>query len=128
MAKTDTMHSRLRMLPGVDHILEISQTGPFYRTIPKSVLVRAIRSVIETLRTDILSGQKDSPQNPSASPRSSGASGQPPRQMSAPKLAPLINATGVVIHTNLGRSLLCEKAMRADGRHRPPLLQPGIRS
>jgi L-seryl-tRNA(Ser) seleniumtransferase len=29
----------------------------------------------------------------------------------APNLAPLINATAVVIHTNLGRSILSEKAL-----------------
>jgi len=32
-------------------------------------------------------------------------------ELSSPSLRPLINATGVVVHTNLGRSLLSEAAI-----------------
>jgi len=111
MAKTDTMHSRLRMLPGVDHILEISGTDPFYQTIPKSVWVRAIRTVIEMLRADILSGKNDISAKALSEPSILETVKATARQLMSPRLAPVINATGVVIHTNLGRSVLCEKAL-----------------
>ena len=111
MAKTDTLHSRLRMLPGVDHILEISKEDPFFQTLPKSVLVRAIRTVIESFRADILSGKVDVPEKAFSESAILATAKATARQLVAPKLAPVINATGVVIHTNLGRSVLCEKAL-----------------
>jgi len=111
MAKTDTMHSQLRMLPGVDHILEISKGDPFFQTIPKSVLVRAVRTVIEILRADILTGKADLPENVLSESSILETVQATARQLMAPNLAPVINATGVVIHTNLGRSVLCEKAL-----------------
>ena len=34
------------------------------------------------------------------------------KELSEPSLRPVINATGVVVHTNLGRSILSEKAIQ----------------
>jgi L-seryl-tRNA(Ser) seleniumtransferase len=99
------------MLPGVDRILEISKADPYFQTLPKSVLVRAIRTVIEILRANILSGTADVPEKALSEPSILATVGTTARQLMAPKLAPVINATGVVIHTNLGRSILCEKAL-----------------
>jgi len=111
MAKTNLKHSRLRMLPGVDHLLEISKGDPFFQTFPKPVLVRAIRMVIENLRADILSNRTDGPEKDLSEPAILETVKAAARQLTAPKLAPVVNATGVVIHTNLGRSVLCNKAL-----------------
>ncbi len=109
MAKNDSMQSRLRTLPGVDHILEICKSDPFLMAFSKPVRIRAIRSVIDSLRADILSGKKDT-----AAPSQEElleAVRSAVRKLTAPNLTPLVNATGVVIHTNLGRSILPEKAL-----------------
>jgi len=99
------------MLPGVDRMLEISKEDPYFQTLPKSVRVRAIRTVIEILRADILSGKADVSETTLSEPSILATVRATARQLMAPKLAPVINATGVVIHTNLGRSILCEKAL-----------------
>ena len=96
------------MLPGVDHILEICMPRPFFKDVPKSVLVNAIRNVLETMRSKILSADPGvTDQSLSDEPVIEAVS-VAVEKASAPNLKSLVNATGVVVHTNLGRSLLPE--------------------
>jgi L-seryl-tRNA(Ser) seleniumtransferase len=101
----------LKLLPGVDHILELAKPDSFFEDIPKSVLVRCIRGLIEDQRASILARHPEiTAQNLSdfeilASVKSSV------REAVKPNLRRLINATGVVVHTNLGRSLLAPDAI-----------------
>ena len=44
----------LRQLPGVDRIIEAGNAERRFEDIPKSVLVSAIRSVVDALRSTIL--------------------------------------------------------------------------
>ncbi len=98
----------LRMLPGVDHALEICSTRPFFKDVPKTVLVKAIRSVLEKLRAEILeTAGKIAAENLSDANITEAIMTTVSRAM-MPNLTPLVNATGVVVHTNLGRSLLPE--------------------
>jgi len=99
-------HAQLKRLPGVDRILEYAANGGQFDNIPKSVLIPAIRTAIDTLRTRILKsevpldGSRFSRQALVATVKQQAA-----RTM-ALKLKRTVNATGVVVHTNLGRSLL----------------------
>lgn len=73
----------------------------------RRIVVRSIREVIESKRKEILSGL-----SPDVSIDSiSGDIEHAIRKHSAYKLRPVINATGVVIHTNLGRAILSDKAI-----------------
>ncbi len=73
----------------------------------RKVVVRSIREVIELKRKEILSGL-----SPDVSVDSiAGDIENLIRKHSAYKLRPLINATGVIIHTNLGRAILSDKAI-----------------
>ena len=98
--------AQLKQLPGVDRILEYGASGGHFDAIPKSVLVPAIRSAIDAWRTRIM--QSDTP--PDSNAFSPAALVVEVRQVAARvmalKLKRIVNATGVVIHTNLGRSLL----------------------
>ncbi|MEA1946164.1 MAG: L-seryl-tRNA(Sec) selenium transferase, partial [Thermodesulfobacteriota bacterium] len=58
MDVTEKQQTLLRMLPGVDYILELSKADSFFNNIPKSVLVRTTRSVVERLRTIIIDDQQ----------------------------------------------------------------------
>ena len=51
-----------------------------------------------------------------------------PAQIMKNRLLPLINATGVVLHTNLGRALLCEDALENISDYFRFLFQPGTQS
>jgi len=96
----------LRLLPGVDHVLELTKVDSFFEDIPKSVLVRCIRALIEDHRQAILDGDPGvTEQNLADSPFLEKVRNNV-REAIRPNLRRLINATGVVVHTNLGRSLL----------------------
>ena len=102
----------LRALPGVDHILERCAPKPFFQDVPKSVLVNAIRSVLESMRGKILNADSEiTPENLSDEAIIAAVT-IAVAKASAPNLKPLVNATGVVVHTNLGRSLLPEAVVQ----------------
>ena len=101
----------LKNLPGVDHIFEIAQAQAFFENIPKTVVVPAIRSVIEDLRTGILDGSLDITENSLSDTQVLENVKKRASEAMTPKLLRTINATGVIVHTNLGRSLLADTAV-----------------
>jgi len=94
------------MLPGVDHILELCGALPFFKEIPKTVLVSSIRKILETLRSGILGADQDIAAESLSDAHITEAVMAAVIKATTPNLKPLVNATGVVVHTNLGRSLL----------------------
>ncbi len=110
----------LRMLPGVDHLLEISSGDVFFADIPRTVLMTGIREVIGHLRSAIRSGQ-DTAEKDLSDPAILDNVKICVAEHMRPHLRPLINATGVIVHTNLGRSLLADEVMenviRISGRY-----------
>jgi len=111
MDVTEKQQNLLRMLPGVDNILELSKADPFFNDIPKSVLVRSIRTAVENLRAIII----DHKQNITETKLSDSAILEKVKnsvkETMTPNLKRIVNATGVVVHTNLGRSLLADSAV-----------------
>jgi L-seryl-tRNA(Ser) seleniumtransferase len=111
MKLSETQQMLLRRLPGVDRMLELAKTDALSREIPVSVVTRSARQVIESLRAAILENSAEiSEQGLSDSSvldriRESVASAM------SLNLRRTINATGVVVHTNLGRSLLADEAI-----------------
>jgi L-seryl-tRNA(Ser) seleniumtransferase len=108
---TENQQTLLRMLPGVDHILEIVKTDTFFDNVPKSVLVRSTRSVVENLRTIILDNQQNITESKLSNSEILNKIKESVHKTMAPNLTRIINATGVVVHTNLGRSLLANDAI-----------------
>ncbi len=102
----------LRRLPGVDILLAQLTENPAFTNIPRSVTVKAIRKSINELREAI----RANPEGISGFDLSSDALLERIRNeihaAMSENLVRLVNATGVVIHTNLGRSLIAEDAVR----------------
>ena len=107
----ENRQARLKQLPGVDRILELGADEGHFDHIPKSVLIPAIRAAIDALRVQII--ESDAPPDSSCFSRNAlvaEVKKQAGRTM-ALKLRRTVNATGVVVHTNLGRSLLSPVVM-----------------
>ena len=101
----------LRQLPGVDRILEHGAGGKHFDDIPKSVLIPAIRATIDELRTDILASTEPVDSDRFSPDELIETVKQRAGRVMALKLKRTVNATGVVVHTNLGRSLLSSRVL-----------------
>ncbi len=102
---------QLRRLPGVDHILDLSNNDPFFSEIPRSIVVRSIRSVVDELRNAIMADPDSIPEDHLTDTAVLHQVKKVAIAEMAPNLVKIINATGIVVHTNLGRSLLAQEAM-----------------
>jgi len=112
MNLTDKQQAFLRMLPAVDYILELAKADSFFDPVPKSVLVRSIRSVVEKFRMTIIKDPQDFTEADLSDAVLVKTIKNSVKSAMAPRLIRVINATGVVVHTNLGRSLLSDDAVQ----------------
>jgi len=111
MSMNEEQQKLLRGLPGIDRILEISKDESFFVNIPKTVLVNAARLAVDEQRVSILNNNADTYENGDITNSFIlMLVKKHVEQILAPNLIPVINGTGVVVHTNLGRSLLPENA------------------
>lgn len=95
----------LRALPAVDRLLmALEGIGP------RSVLISAIRDIVEESRERILSGAPVTAAELAFEAVRDRVFDALQRRL-RPRLRPVINAAGVVVHTNLGRSLLPQEVM-----------------
>ena len=101
----------LRKLPGVDHLLELTAADVFFKDIPPTVVVNSIRNVINNKRQAILSDDPSISNHNLSDPHLIDAVKHAAKNAMTPNLKNTINATGVVVHTNLGRSLLATEVI-----------------
>jgi L-seryl-tRNA(Ser) seleniumtransferase len=106
MSDSEAIAARLRSLPKVDVLL----ADPTIAALPRAVAVGAIRAVLDRLRALIRDGSLD--HVPPVPPLVLAQA----RVLVDGKLQPVINATGVVVHTNLGRAPWAPQALDAVAR------------
>ena len=106
------MAMHLKDLPQIEALLSHATIAPLCQTYSRDETVNALRQIIGDLRASLLAGNAiDAPDF---------ANAQFAQQVTAliegarqPSLRPVINATGVIIHTNLGRARLAPQAIAA---------------
>jgi L-seryl-tRNA(Ser) seleniumtransferase len=97
----------LSALPSVDELLRSPSGGRWISQFKRKIVLQAIREVIASRREKILEDLAVE-----VSPESLDRDIlEHIRKLSSYSLVPAINATGIVIHTNLGRSILSEKVL-----------------
>jgi L-seryl-tRNA(Ser) seleniumtransferase len=102
------MENNLRRLPSVDKILADTRIKALESSFPHDLIVSLIREELDCCRASVSRGREP----PSLNEILQNVALQADA-LSRPSLRPLINATGVVLHTNLGRAPLSEKAISA---------------
>jgi L-seryl-tRNA(Ser) seleniumtransferase len=110
MKINEKQQTLLRMLPGVDHILELTKSETFFADMPQTVVVNSIRAAVEAQRHRILKNDSDTSEATLTAAQILEEVKHLTSVAMTPNLTWVINATGIVVHTNLGRSLLAPEA------------------
>ncbi|MFQ5520805.1 MAG: L-seryl-tRNA(Sec) selenium transferase, partial [Candidatus Methylomirabilia bacterium] len=103
------VQAALRVLPSVDQVLRGVEGHEALAAVPRPRLVAAVREVLATERRRVLEGRGRSEELDAE-----GLARQVVVELGRAgpfSLVPVINATGVVLHTNLGRALLSSLAI-----------------
>ncbi|MFY9909999.1 MAG: L-seryl-tRNA(Sec) selenium transferase [Candidatus Sulfotelmatobacter sp.] len=106
-----TSSDLFRKLPSVDEVLGAPAVQSFTETYGRESVTDAARTVLARLRQEIASGFLDDSALHLALSGLAAAIEAQLRESLKYSLRPVINATGVILHTNLGRAPLSESAL-----------------
>ncbi len=101
------LQEMFKKLPQVSEILESEEILQAYEEYPESLIKDSVRESIEFFRNRILNKEEFDFYNKDVIDKAFELMDK----NFSPSLKPVINATGVILHTNLGRSLLNEKVV-----------------
>lgn len=100
--------NQMRLLPSIEELLQSVTGQQLIEQFSRALTLRTLRASIAQARQDIRHGI------PCPSPQAILARAeQALQQEQQPHLRPIINATGVIINTNLGRAPLSSEALQA---------------
>ena len=107
---TNTHQNLLRQLPAIEKLLNTQELLDLQADYARPLVIEALRAVVADIRNEILSGnQTQLPEHAEYAERTR----QKIAAKTAPRMRPVVNATGTVTHTNLGRALLSDDACEA---------------
>lgn len=101
------MKKLFTLIPKVDELLAYDRIIELLDQMPRTIIMEAIREETDLIREKIKDGKEENEIKRAISSLVTNIEKRANKQYSY-KLKRVINATGVVIHTNLGRSLLNE--------------------
>ena len=104
------MNELLRAIPKVTELYDLPEVSDLREHYASSSVTEWIRTVLEQLRSAILSGEVTT--LPTLEELGDRICRVAAREF-LPSLRPVINATGVILHTNLGRGCLSDRAADA---------------
>jgi L-seryl-tRNA(Ser) seleniumtransferase len=107
-ATPDRRVTLLRQVPSVDELLAVPAMAELAARLNRALVVEAARTVLQRLRDNITHQRATAVENLAVL---AGAVTAEVSRLLAPSLRTVINATGVILHTNLGRAPLAEQAM-----------------
>jgi len=109
--KTAVLSELFRKLPSVDDVMRAPAVRSLTASYGHDSVVDAARAVLARLRQEITSGLLDEDALELALSGLAGAMENQLRQALSYSLRSVINATGVILHTNLGRAPLSDAAI-----------------
>ena len=103
----------LRALPGVDLVLQSPEAVLWLDRLPRERVADLVREAIGELRESLLADASQAPEDPLRAVAAKVDSLV--QSLGDSSLRPVINASGVILHTNLGRAPLGQPAVEAVG-------------
>jgi L-seryl-tRNA(Ser) seleniumtransferase len=107
--------SPLRKIPSVDAIVQDPSIGKWSAAVPRRIIVDAVRAAIDDTRSDMAKGRCGGVPDVRAVILS--RADERIRTAIGPHYRRAINATGIILHTGLGRAVLPAKAMQQIKEH-----------
>jgi L-seryl-tRNA(Ser) seleniumtransferase len=99
----------LRRLPSVDAVMRLPQVEGLVKASGRAAVVRAVQAALQEARDRLRAGEGQAPGAEQVLEMARVLL----QAVARPSLAKVINATGVIVHTGLGRSLLADEAIAA---------------
>ncbi len=106
------MQEELRKLPSVDKLIQAPHVAALIKDYGRALVVEGTRIVLEEFRTSIINSDVRTPDNETIE----SAIELWLDNVMSNSLKPVINATGVIVHTNLGRAPLSDLSLEAANR------------
>ena len=106
---SSNLNAILRALPSVEEVLNAPDIKRLENTLPRTILTDAVREELGATRKIIIDsgGEQAVPSDlPARAARRAMA-------LLSPSLKRVVNASGVIVHTNLGRSVMAQSAVDA---------------
>ena len=103
------MSNPLRNLPAVNAVLEHTDVEHLFEDVSRTQVTGCVRAVLNRLRDQVRNPSGDNPVITLESVV--GQTVQAVHQLKLQRLNSIINATGIVLHTNLGRAVLSDSAI-----------------
>ena len=111
------LHNFLRELPAVDRLLQEPVLAELLEKMPRRLVLAAAQETLQAYRQKIMRGSESGSPGAAALDLSPAVLAREAAVLAGyrarPGLRPVINATGVVLHTNLGRAPLADAAIKA---------------
>lgn len=105
------MNNILRNIPSVNELLDSPPLRRLVDRVHRSVVLSGVRDFLDNLRTEVASAAAEI-KVPGAGELAERIADWIVRE-EQPSLRPVINATGILLHTGLGRAPLADEALRA---------------
>ena len=103
----------LKQLPKIDEVLLLLEKQDIYDLAPRDIVKETCRTVVQDLREKIINALKKIPEE--SCPDAATVAREVERLIKGLyrySLRRVVNATGVILHTNLGRAPLCPEALQ----------------
>jgi L-seryl-tRNA(Ser) seleniumtransferase len=110
--KAATNLAKPRDLPKLDALLESAAFGPLFENASRALVTHETRSALDTLRAEMLNGGQVFASELVPDALAARVGGRM-AALSTPNQCRVINATGVILHTSLGRAPLAPEVVQA---------------
>lgn len=110
LSSANDLEALMRLIPSVHELTEDVMSLPENRNLPRNVIVETVRGVLEDFRT-FLRASNDLANQEIFAPTIRDRIARRLRKESTPPLQSMINGTGIILHTGLGRAPIAASAV-----------------